>query len=329
MGIYDDNWKEELIQEHWHIKEQWTPLAIDANVLPAGLSVASAGAPNAGSFGAWVAATFPGAAGVTSSNVWTDIDRMRIEYATAGSDIFEIEIGVMNALGVTVGITKTRWNPDTAAGTITTPVYVRCPRIAPGSTVSVRCRNSTANSRTLAITLGYHEHPMPGGAATSGSTGYPYTDSNQWGVEVIENHLHIKEQWDPDDATTTNVCPPATTLSSAGGGTPGAFGSWVSMFTTTAGVMTHVDQIMIGSSSTANEPYEIQIGTGGVGSEQAISTIMMLSSGATAKGTMLPVYMKCRRIAGGESVSCRVRNQAAATKNCLIMLGYHEYPAGV
>jgi len=141
----DNSLNAEIISDHLHATEFWTPDAADNALVPAALSVVSKVGAVVGSYGAWVAAF------TTSASYYTQIDMLLLSGLV---DEYELEIGI--GAGPTA---ITRVQVSNLGSAVNTPYAVRSPRIAPNTDVSVRVRNKSANSRTVSIHLGYHQYP--------------------------------------------------------------------------------------------------------------------------------------------------------------------------
>lgn len=142
------------IEEHFHPPEgeKWVPTAADDQPLPAGTTLTSDGAPNDGSFGAWVQIL-----AATSGTRWTDFDEILVLAASADEE-YEVEIGI-GAGGSEVGNTRMHFIFDSVGGlALRVPARGPNPRIAPGTRVAARVRNRTANQRTCEVRFGYHEY---------------------------------------------------------------------------------------------------------------------------------------------------------------------------
>jgi hypothetical protein len=151
-----DGWKRDvyITEEHLHpyTGEIWTPTSADNLVIPAGLQLQSAGGGVAGSFGVWVQVL-----AATPATRRTDFHRCLVVAASADEE-YEIEIGI-GAAGFEVVQTRFPVIYDSTGGLSLRMAFDSfCPRIAPGTRVAARCRNRTANQRTIDVRFGYHEY---------------------------------------------------------------------------------------------------------------------------------------------------------------------------
>ena len=114
---------------------------------------------NADTFGAaWVQVI-----AATPAGQWVDFHRALLVNpmisAMLADGVYTVEIGV-GAGGFEVRITEFRFYVDTVAGNNLPrqPIEIMCPRIAPGSRVSVRVKRSIALAVGVDLQLAYHAY---------------------------------------------------------------------------------------------------------------------------------------------------------------------------
>lgn len=203
---------------------------------------------------------------------------------------FDIGIGAASS-EVVVATTAVRIHPDLWGTSATVPLGVLYSSIASGSRIAVRVRHSaTANTNIYRMAIGYY-------AALGGATG-----------------------WTPTAPTVAPLAGAGVTVTCSA--TPWAFGSWVQVLASAASNIV-VTGIVIAAPARC---YEVQIGTGGSGSETAVLTLPYAMTAGGGDGFNYVRFARPLCLSTGTRISLRTRSAASSTSQVFGTIWYTANP---